>query len=251
MTATASKFQHSAILKSIYSPLQMNQSLEKEMELILSEFPLIPYKLNEVLFTPTHASHNIFYIKVGRVKVVYTSTKNREIVSSYYQKGDFVNLECLSDDEQKRLSGISKSKNTIVVRIRREQVEQLTLKSNNFQKAVIRQLLSDKTERENRLKNLLEMKSSHRVFNFIFQHAQKVGRQVGYEVVVNEPLTHNEIADYVCASRQTVTVALNILRDNGILHFNRRYWIIRNMGKLEQVIQEDNAPKLLNRYEKV
>lgn len=206
---------------------------------IITLFPtcaIEKYGQNEIIFSSLNFSRYIFYIQNGKVKVTDISSKGRSVISGYYKKGDFVNLEVIKHSNIKKMSGISKSKNSIVVKISKEKFLSKLSRNSALQQYVFSQLLTEKTETERRIHRILDIKSSERVFDFIYHHTLKFGQRIGYEYVIREPLTHQEIAAYIGTARQTVTTSMNILRSKGILHFNRNYWIIRDLGSLRKIV---------------
>lgn len=52
--------------------------------------------------------------------------------------------------------------------------------------------------------------------------ARKEGKQLGDKVVIKNSLTHNDLANMISTSRQTVTVILNELKDSGVISYNRK-----------------------------
>jgi len=52
--------------------------------------------------------------------------------------------------------------------------------------------------------------------------AQKQGQAIGYEILIKNFLTHNEIASLIGTSRQTVTIVLNELKKTNQIHVDRR-----------------------------
>ncbi len=60
----------------------------------------------------------------------------------------------------------------------------------------------------------------------------KRGRQVGYEMLLKHSLTHQDIANITCTSRQTVTLVLNELRKENLIYFNRGRILVRDMETL-------------------
>jgi len=54
------------------------------------------------------------------------------------------------------------------------------------------------------------------------------GKPVGYEILVNNFISHQEIANMTATSRQTVTTTLNELRNDNLIYFNRRKLLIRD-----------------------
>ena len=52
--------------------------------------------------------------------------------------------------------------------------------------------------------------------------AKKEGKKLGDKVIVKNSLTHNDLANLISTSRQTVTNILNELKEAGAINYNRR-----------------------------
>jgi CRP/FNR family cyclic AMP-dependent transcriptional regulator len=87
-------------------------------------------------------------------------------------------------------------------------------------------------EMEKRLESLVFKDSRTRIVEYLRDLATNKGQRVGYEMLVRNFLTHQEIANLTATSRQTVTTVLNELRNDNILTFNRKRLLIRDMEKL-------------------
>ena len=85
---------------------------------------------------------------------------------------------------------------------------------------------------QDRLLRMTLLSANQRVYHFLATHAVKSGRKVGFEYVIKPVLTHLEMGNIAGVGRQTVTTVLNDLRRDGIIHFNRRYLIVRNLEVL-------------------
>ena len=51
---------------------------------------------------------------------------------------------------------------------------------------------------------------------------------MGDKIILNNYLTHTDIANIIATSRQSVNVLLNELRDDGILFYNRKHIELNN-----------------------
>ena len=88
-------------------------------------------------------------------------------------------------------------------------------------------------EMERRLESLVFRDSRSRIVEFLLHLAQTKGQRIGYEWVVRDFITHQEIANLTATSRQTVTTTLNDLRFKKLLTFNRSRLLIRDLEKLK------------------
>lgn len=85
---------------------------------------------------------------------------------------------------------------------------------------------------ENRLESVIFKDARARIVDFIKDSIHRNGHRVGYEMLLKHSLTHQDIANITCTSRQTVTLVLNELRKSDLIYFNRGKILVRDMEKL-------------------
>ncbi len=75
---------------------------------------------------------------------------------------------------------------------------------------------------ENRHSDLVFRDAKSRLIRFMKNWAQADGSPMGDKIILNNYLTHSDIAGVIATSRQSVNVLLNELRDAGMLFYNRK-----------------------------
>ena len=75
---------------------------------------------------------------------------------------------------------------------------------------------------EGRHSDLVFRDAKSRLIRFIKNWAISDGNRIGDKIVLNNYLTHSDIAGVIATSRQSVNTLLNELRDSGILFYNRK-----------------------------
>ncbi len=75
---------------------------------------------------------------------------------------------------------------------------------------------------EGRHSDLVFRDAKSRLVRFIKNWALTDGSRVGDKIVLNNYLTHTDIANVIATSRQSVNVLFNELRDSGMLFYNRK-----------------------------
>ncbi len=82
------------------------------------------------------------------------------------------------------------------------------------------------TEKLNRLEHrhsdLVFCDTKSRLINFIKNWAQSDGNKIGGKIILHNYLTHADIGNSIAASRQSVNIILNELRDAGMLVYDRK-----------------------------
>jgi CRP/FNR family transcriptional regulator, cyclic AMP receptor protein len=75
---------------------------------------------------------------------------------------------------------------------------------------------------ETRHSDLVFHDAKSRLIGFIKNWAITDGSRMGDKIILNNYLTHTDIANVIATSRQSVNVLLNELRDSGMLFYNRK-----------------------------
>ena len=75
---------------------------------------------------------------------------------------------------------------------------------------------------ENRHSDLVFRDAKSRLIRFMKNWARSDGSRMGDKIILNNYLTHSDIAGVISTSRQSVNVLLNELRDAGMLFYNRK-----------------------------
>ena len=75
---------------------------------------------------------------------------------------------------------------------------------------------------EGRHSDLVFHDAKSRLIRFIKNGVRTDGSRIGDKIILNNYLTHSDIAAVIATSRQSVNVLFNELGDSGILYYNRK-----------------------------
>jgi CRP/FNR family transcriptional regulator len=85
--------------------------------------------------------------------------------------------------------------------------------------------------------NLVADDVNTRIAKLILRLSARFGMRVGKEIFFNIPLTHQEIADMIGTSRQTVTSTLSVLKRQGVLNIDNHRIHIESEELLNEMTQ--------------
>lgn len=180
-------------------------------------------------------AHYVYLIVQGMVKqdVLYG---DEALFDDYTQAGEFINSEILFDVAARPCRCTVLLDDTIVKKI----PAYLFLQEARANEALLQSLMKDwiniSRRSKERAKSLDLLNSEQRVIHFLIRYAEQSGRKVGFDLMVKPWLTHQEISQIAGTSRQTTTSVLNSLRREGLIHFTRRYLLIRDLAKLQDLL---------------
>lgn len=139
--------------------------------------------------------------------------------------------------EEKRRDFSYAMEDAEVCAIDKEQMKVLMKNHSGISMFFMKIMGSRVLEMENRLESLVFKDSRSRIIEYMVNEIEKNGQRVGYEWVLRNFITHQEIANLTATSRQTVTTVLNDLRSQDILTFNRKRLLVRDLDALKAMIE--------------
>ncbi len=184
------------------------------------------------IYLPGDSSDTIFFLAKGTIKIGTHSADGKEVIKSLiHPMAMFGELGLIGESERQEFAQALK-----------EDVHLYLLKVEDFKKVMrnnfelcgeVMMLFGNRLMRaENKLESLIFKDARTRIIEFIKDAVVKRGRRIGYEMLLKHSLTHQDIANITCTSRQTVTLVLNELKKSDLIYFNRGKILVRDMAKL-------------------
>ncbi len=205
------------------SDLFTAEGLEKREELFFAKGTFV--------YKPEAFADRIFYILEGKIKIGKFSPDGREITKAIISKGDvFGELAIIGQEKRRDFALVMED--CRVCFITKHDMNRLLREKRGLQPLLLKMLGERIIKMEKRLESLVFKDSRTRVIDFLRELARDKGQRVGYEVLVRNFMTHQEIANITATSRQTVTTVLNELRSQNIITFNRKRLLIREVERL-------------------
>lgn len=196
---------------------------------------MVEYKLKpkfSYIFLPDEASENIYFLAKGMVKIATHSDDGKEVIKSIIQPlAMFGELGIIGEAKRQDLAQALREE-VHVYQLRVEDLKKL-MRSNFTLCSKVMELFGSRLMRaESKLESLIFKDARTRIVEFIKDSVERSGRRIGYEMLLKHSLTHQDIANITCTSRQTVTLVLNELRKSDLIYFNRGKILVRDMARL-------------------
>lgn len=184
------------------------------------------------IYLADEPSDTLFFLSKGAVKIGTHSSDGKEIIKSLiHPKAIFGELGLIG--EQRRQDFAQTLKEEVHLYTIRVEDFKRFMKTNFLLCDRIMSSFGDRLMRaENKLESLIFKDARTRIVDFIKDSVEKRGHKIGFEMLLKHSLTHQDIANITCTSRQTVTLVLNELRKSDLIYFNRGKILVRDIGKL-------------------
>lgn len=185
------------------------------------------------IYFPDEPSKVVFLLKEGRVKIGTFSEDGKEVIKAILEPGEIFGELAVAGQEKRTDFAKVMDKNVKICAISKDEMLDI-LNANPSLSLKITQLIGSRLQKmERRFESLIFKDARQRVIDFIRNSAEEKGRVIGYERLLKHQLTHQDIANLTATSRQTVTIVLNELRDQGILSFDRKSILIHEWDQLK------------------
>ena len=191
------------------------------------------FKKDEFIYFEDESSEHIYLIAQGRVKVGSYQEDGKEIVKAILGQGELFGELALTGEGRRKDFALALDDDTTLCPMSIEDMQEL-MEENKPLNLKIFKLIGLRIRRlERKIESLVFKDARTRIIVFLREMATEKGQKVGFEVMFKNYLTHKDIASLTGTSRQTVTTVLNELKEDNIINFDRRRFLIRDMDKLK------------------
>ncbi len=176
----------------------------------------------ENLFHQGEPANEMFLIKGGRIKLTKTLEDGNELTVDIRKAGDFVGENIFAEEGEYPVSAWC-LEDTMTCGFTRDQFESLVLEFPNVGLQIIKRL-SDRISRlTSRVGSLAATNIEDRLYQVLSVVAKEHGRPEEQGLVIQFPLTHEDLGFLTGAHRVSITRAMKSLKNSGkILHQGKR-----------------------------
>jgi CRP-like cAMP-binding protein len=183
------------------------------------------YDKNEIIFLEGEVGDAIYLILDGLIKVFRTVESGREKTLALLGQWDFFGEMALLD-KSVRSASIQAIKTSQLLVIDREKFNNLLLKFPQISLKIIVTLSNRLREANNQIKALTFKSVKERLHLVLLDLADRYGEESKDGIVITKKITHQELANLVGTTRETITKLLNELIEGGLIIVKKRYLIL-------------------------
>jgi CRP/FNR family transcriptional regulator, cyclic AMP receptor protein len=183
---------------------------------------------DETIFAMQEPGDGLYVIASGRVKVVVSTTGGKEFILATLGPGQFFGEMALLDDSPRSASVIAQLP-TSAYRIRREEFDRLIEAHPGIARKLLRELSLRLRRANAQMESLVTLDVVGRLARYFISLAKQHGQILGNGWVAVRRPTHQDIANSIGTSRETVTRLMTELEERGL---------VVNEGKMSYLREE-------------
>jgi len=194
------------------------------------------YAKGDFVFRSSAPGSNVYFLRSGKIKIHQLSPVGREVILWFCFPGEIFGLAEVARGGG-RVVNAQACEPSEVLAVAQEKFR--TFLDHHPRVAMLSmQVLSSRLRVLGEMfVNLVADDVNTRIAKLILRLSARYGTRVGKEVFLNIPVTHQEIADMVGTSRQTVTSVLGALKRQGVLSIDNRRIHIESEELLNELTQ--------------
>jgi CRP/FNR family cyclic AMP-dependent transcriptional regulator len=196
------------------------------------------FKAGEVIYIPADKADAVLILVSGQVKLCHMTPAGKESILAFIEPGEMFGEMSLVGAESREELAIAVAASTLVL-VPRTAMQ--SLMNEHSQLAVgITQLLGFRRLRiERRLKSLLFRSSRDRLLQLLVELAQTHGDPSPQGTEIRLKLSHQDLANIIGSTRETVTHTLGQLQAEGLVRLGRQRVIVCSVDELLKACDVD------------
>lgn len=196
------------------------------------------YAKGEIVFRVGNPGAHVYFLETGRVKIFQPADSGREVILWFCLAGEIFGLAEVARGGGGRVVSAQACEASKVLAVSQDAFRGFVAARPKAALLSMQVLSSRLRGLSDVLVNLVADDVHTRIAKLILRLGARYGRRDGRVIHLDIPLTHQEIADMVGATRQTVTSTLSRLKRQGVLSIDTHRIDIESEELLTGLAQE-------------
>jgi CRP/FNR family cyclic AMP-dependent transcriptional regulator len=193
------------------------------------------YSKKNIVFHEGDYGDALYVIKQGRIKIAKVAIDGREKTLTILKSGDFFGEMAIFDDMPRSATAESMDNDVRLLSINKTDFERLIIENPSIAIRIMKDLTRRIRQVNEQVQDLAFKDVHGRVASTLFnllKTEKDTSKDPNREMLNSLKMTHQDLANMVGSSRETVTRALNRLQDEGIISISHQQISILDTEKL-------------------
>lgn len=210
----------------------MDKIASEKLEKYFSGFKKFSYQKGEIILRADDQPRGVFYLKKGYIKLYSLSQNAEELILIIFKPEDFFPIMWTINDTPNNYYLEAMTDVELYLSPKQEFLK--FIEGNND---VLFELTSRILTRFGgiltRMEHAIFGNARSKVAAIILICADRFGAKVKKNIVIEVPLTHQDIAELIGLARETVSIEMEALQKKGLIEHFGKYLVVKNLQKLK------------------
>ena len=187
------------------------------------------------IYLPADAADSVLLLTSGRAKVCNITEDGKQAILAFIEPGEVFGELSLLEEGTREEYAEAVEKSTIIL-IPGYEMQRLMEDHPAVSLSVTKMIGLRRRRIERRLKSLLFRSNRQRLVHLLLELADQYGRQTAEGLALGIKLSHQDLANVIGSTRETVTVVLGELQTEGLVQLGRRKIVLTAPSRLASSI---------------
>lgn len=192
---------------------------------------LIEARRRFVIYLPGDPGRAVYFLSSGRVKISKVTRDGKELTLDYRAPGDLFGELCLIDGGPREEMAESMD-SSLIAEVDRNTFERLVQREGLVGYRLSKILAQRRREIENKLENLIFKDVNSKLAELLLRLGSEYGIDDSRGTLVALKITHQEMANLIGSTRETVSLTLSQFKRSGLIRTDGRKVILSDREAL-------------------
>ncbi len=191
------------------------------------------FSKNEIIIQGYDEPEGVYLIKSGFVKAYSISSSGQCNLLLIHKTGEFIPLPWALDGTHTKGMLYEAMTDVEVLRTGKDNLRASMGKNSWLSREILSQTVDIISIYTQRIQTLELRSARERIISELIYLTERFGKTSGKKILINAPITHQDIADSINMSRETASRTLELLFKEGLMGQNRHLFTVKNIDKLQ------------------
>jgi CRP/FNR family cyclic AMP-dependent transcriptional regulator len=202
------------------------------MQALLPGLTMGTYRPRQVIYLPGDRAQGVHFLSSGRIKISKVTRDGKELTLAYRSEGDFFGEPCLLDGGPREEMAEAMDA-SVTVEIPRDVLDNLLKHDGGAAYKFARALIARRKDLETRVEQLIFKDVGAKLAELLLNLGHEHGISDARGTVVGLKITHQEMANLIGSTRETVSLTLSQFKRKGLIQTEGRKVILADQEGLK------------------
>ncbi|MEO6951092.1 MAG: Crp/Fnr family transcriptional regulator [Polyangia bacterium] len=199
---------------------------------ILKSLELREIRRRQVVYLPGDPGDAVYFVNGGRLKVSKVTRDGKELTLAYRVPGEIFGELCLVDGGP-REEMAEAMENALISVVDRVVFEQILVKEGAMGARLVKVVARRRRDVENKIEQLIFKDVNAKLAELLLRLGDEYGTEDSRGTLVSLKITHQEMANLIGSTRETVSLTLSQFKKRGFIHSEGRKVIVADRDGLK------------------
>ncbi len=204
------------ILGVLKKSTALSEAPAESLNKLMAGAQLATYRARQVVYLPGDRASGVHFVGNGRVKISKVTRDGKELTLAYRGTGDFFGETCLLDGGP-REEMVEAMEPCTAVEIPQDQLDHLLRSNVDVAYPFVRTLIARRRDLEAKVEQLIFKDVGSKLAELLLRLGSEHGIENKKGLVLGLKITHQEMANLIGSTRETVSLTLSQFKRKGYI----------------------------------